>query len=115
MPTTPPLAGPRVQLRPFETADLAALLRIRAEPGVQRWWGAPRSDDFDAIEDGDLLVIAVDGELAGSLQYRRRPNRSTAMRRSTSTWAPRGRGGASGVRRSRCSSATSSRRAATTA
>ena len=38
-------------------------------PAVRRWWGAPSADDFDPPEDGALLVIEVDGAIAGSIQY----------------------------------------------
>ncbi len=66
---TPPLEGPRLRLRTAETSDLAALAAVRAEPAVQEWWGKPGPDDFDPPEDGALLVIEVDGAVAGSIQY----------------------------------------------
>ena len=66
---TPPLEGPRVRLRSAVAEDLAALAHVRAEPAVRRWWGEPSADDFDAPEDGALLVIEVDGAIAGSIQY----------------------------------------------
>jgi aminoglycoside 6'-N-acetyltransferase len=68
-PVTPPLQGPRLRLRSAQSADLPALAVIRAEPEVQRWWGAPSADDFDGSEHGDLLAIEVDGTIAGSIQY----------------------------------------------
>ena len=35
-----------------------------------RWWGEPQPGDFDAPGDeGDLLVIEVDGAVAGAIQY----------------------------------------------
>jgi aminoglycoside 6'-N-acetyltransferase len=70
MADTPVLQGPRVRLRRVEAADLPALVTIRAEPGVQRWWGEPEDDDFEPFGDeGDQLVIEVDGAVAGLLQY----------------------------------------------
>jgi aminoglycoside 6'-N-acetyltransferase len=69
MERTPDLQGPRVRLRPAVTADRLALEAIRAEPGVLRWWGEPLAGDFDVPEDGDLLVIEVDGAVAGAIQF----------------------------------------------
>jgi aminoglycoside 6'-N-acetyltransferase len=66
---TPHLHGPRVLLRPFAPADRDALVRIREEPSVRRWWGAVRVDDFDLPDEGDLLAIEVDGEVAGAIQF----------------------------------------------
>lgn len=71
---TPVLEGSRLRLRTAEAADLAALAAVRAEPAVQRWWGAPSEDDFDAPEHGALLVIEVHGEVAGSIQYDEEPD-----------------------------------------
>jgi aminoglycoside 6'-N-acetyltransferase len=66
---TPPLEGPGLRLRSAEANDLPALAAIRAEPAVQEWWGKPSPDDFDPPEDGALLVVEVDGSIAGSIQY----------------------------------------------
>jgi aminoglycoside 6'-N-acetyltransferase len=66
---TPPLEGLRAIVRSVADADLAALAEVRADEDVCRWWGAPSADDFDAPEDGALLVIEVDGAIAGSIQY----------------------------------------------
>jgi aminoglycoside 6'-N-acetyltransferase len=66
---TPTLVGERLCLRSAGAADLAALAAIRGEPAVREWWGEPGADDFDLPEDGDLLVIEVDGAIAGSIQY----------------------------------------------
>lgn len=69
MSLTPTLSGTRLRLRRTEAADVEALLGIRAEAEVRRWWGEPRPDDFAPPEEGDLLVIEVDGIVAGAIQY----------------------------------------------
>jgi aminoglycoside 6'-N-acetyltransferase len=65
----PTLHGTRLRLRPLRSTDLKALAAIRAEPGVRRWWGEPQPGDFEPPADGDLLVIEVDGSVAGAIQY----------------------------------------------
>jgi aminoglycoside 6'-N-acetyltransferase len=65
----PPLEGRRVLLRSAADGDLAALAEVRDDEDVRRWWGAPSADDFDPPEDGALLVIEVDGAIAGSIRY----------------------------------------------
>jgi aminoglycoside 6'-N-acetyltransferase len=60
---------PRVRLRPRTTGDLDALAAILAEPSVRRWWGAIRPGDLDPPDDGDLLVVDVEGTVAGLIQY----------------------------------------------
>jgi aminoglycoside 6'-N-acetyltransferase len=75
VPVTPTLDGPRLRLRRIATADVSALLAIRAEPDVLRWWGEPRPGDFAVPDDeGDLLVIEVDGAAAGAIQYFEEPD-----------------------------------------
>jgi aminoglycoside 6'-N-acetyltransferase len=70
MPQTPILQGPRVRLRVAGRDDQEALLAIRTEPDVVRWWGALEPDDLEPVEaDGDLLAIEVDGAIAGAIQY----------------------------------------------
>ena len=69
MTGTPTLHGTRLRLRRLEPADLPALEAIRAEPGVRRWWGESQPGDFEPPADGDLLVIEVDGSVAGAIQY----------------------------------------------
>jgi aminoglycoside 6'-N-acetyltransferase len=59
-----------MNLRPLEPADAEPLRRIRATPEVARWWddpeeGWPLTDDPEATR----LVIEVDGEMAGFVQY----------------------------------------------
>jgi aminoglycoside 6'-N-acetyltransferase len=71
--TRPRLVGDRVTLRPGGPADVAALLRIRLEPSVHRWWRDPSEPDIaDSLHsktDDCLLVIEVDGGVAGGIQY----------------------------------------------
>jgi len=70
----PMLTGRRVRLRPGGPRDVPTLRAILAEPSVSRWWGEP--DPVTAIEadlrGGDysvLLVMEVDGQVAGGIQY----------------------------------------------
>lgn len=70
----PRLTGERLTVRPGTAGDVAALLRIRAEPSVMRWWRAPDPPEVTAAElagadDVRLLVIEVDGAVAGGIQY----------------------------------------------
>jgi aminoglycoside 6'-N-acetyltransferase len=70
----PTLVGERVTVRPGGTEDVDALLMIRAEPSVARWWGDPDPrDDTEAelrgTSDVVLLVIEVAAEVAGGIQY----------------------------------------------
>ena len=73
--STPPLLpGPRLRLRPGVPADAALLHQIRNQPSVSRWWGRADPEDEIAAElrgesEEVLLVIEVDGEVAGSIQY----------------------------------------------
>jgi aminoglycoside 6'-N-acetyltransferase len=69
MSARPTLRGARLRLRPLEPADLPALAAIRAETAVQAWWGEPQPGDLEPPPDGDLLVIEVDGRVAGAIQY----------------------------------------------
>jgi len=57
-------------VRPAEEADVDALLAIRREPGVARWWFEPESREA-ILGDGDSveLVIEQDGAVAGLVQY----------------------------------------------
>ena len=60
----------RIVLRPVEARDAAELRRIHALPEVARWWDQP-GDDFPFGDDTDStrLVIEVDGEAAGLIQF----------------------------------------------
>jgi aminoglycoside 6'-N-acetyltransferase len=71
-PEIPVLRGERVVLRPVGDDDLAALAAMLAEPDVARWfgrWDAARvqRDLLAEQEDETVLVIEVEGELAGML------------------------------------------------
>jgi aminoglycoside 6'-N-acetyltransferase len=70
----PVLTGRRVRLRPGGPRDAPTLRTILAEPSVSRWWGEP--DPVTAIEadlrggaSAVLLVMEVDGQVAGGIQY----------------------------------------------
>ena len=68
------LAGPRVVLRPGGAGDVPALRAIRSEPAVARWWGTAPGDEqllAEVVGESDevFLVVDVDGEVAGGIQY----------------------------------------------
>jgi aminoglycoside 6'-N-acetyltransferase len=57
-------------LRPLDARDAAELRRIRATPGVERWWFA-LEDEFPLTDEPDVtrLTIEVDGAVAGMIQF----------------------------------------------
>ena len=68
------LVGRRVTLRPGGPEDVPLLRAILTEPSVSRWWGEP--DPLASIEadlrggdDTVLLVVEIDGQVAGGVQY----------------------------------------------
>ncbi len=70
----PELAGRRARLRPGRPEDAGRLREILAEPSVSEWWGEP--DPIADIENAllgagpeVLLVVEVDGQVAGGIQY----------------------------------------------
>jgi aminoglycoside 6'-N-acetyltransferase len=68
--TTTELRGEQVILRPVgdRAGDLAALVTIRSEPEVARWWGAvDESDMAEAFPRG--WVIEVDGTISGWIEW----------------------------------------------
>jgi aminoglycoside 6'-N-acetyltransferase len=70
----PTLVGSRVIVRPGTKVDVAALRTIRSEPGVSVWWGEPDSPEeveehLLGSSDSVELVIEVEGEVAGGIQY----------------------------------------------
>lgn len=63
------LRGERVELRPIQWDDGAALRAIHLKPGVAKWWG--RMDDdfpFDEPESTRFTLLA-DGEVVGLIQF----------------------------------------------
>jgi len=70
----PTLTGERVTLRPGHAEDASTLQAILAEPSVARWWGQPETHEeilatLRGEDDSVVLVIEVDGEVAGAIQY----------------------------------------------
>lgn len=70
----PVLRGPRVTIRPGGPDDGARLHAVLSEPSVTQWWGEPEpaaqvAADLDGDGDTALLVIEVDGQVAGGIQY----------------------------------------------
>jgi aminoglycoside 6'-N-acetyltransferase len=63
-----------VTLRPGILEEVPVLRQILAEPSVAHWWGDPESGEAiseNLLGKGDaiLLVIEVDGTVAGGIQY----------------------------------------------
>jgi aminoglycoside 6'-N-acetyltransferase len=60
-------------LRRLTAADLAPLLAVLQEPTVARWWGhydlARVEQEFPEDDDTVVLMIHVEGEVAGFIQY----------------------------------------------
>jgi aminoglycoside 6'-N-acetyltransferase len=72
--TRPRLAGKLATVRPGRVGDVDLLCAILAEPSVTRWWGEPEAADEVAGKlfgdsDAVLLVIEVDGAVAGGIEY----------------------------------------------
>ena len=70
----PVIEGRRVKLRPGGPRDAQGLREVLAEPSVSRWWGDPDpvasiEADLRGGDDTVLLVIEVDGQVAGGIQY----------------------------------------------
>jgi aminoglycoside 6'-N-acetyltransferase len=70
----PTLAGDGVTLRPGDRRDAKRLHEIMAEPSVARWWGEPDpaaviEEELQGGGDSVLLVVEVDGQVAGGIQY----------------------------------------------
>jgi aminoglycoside 6'-N-acetyltransferase len=64
------LTGPRVTLRSATPEDASHLLPIRDEPAVASWWGPLEPGEMDEfVRDERTLVIEVDGEVIGAVQY----------------------------------------------
>src|SRR6266536_5862399 len=77
--TMPDVARPRLvgtlsTVRPGRPEEVEALRAILAEPSVAHWWGTPEPSAEVATKllgDADtvLLVIEVDGAVAGGIEY----------------------------------------------
>jgi aminoglycoside 6'-N-acetyltransferase len=67
------LHGPRVVLRPLETADAEPIAGLLAEPEVERWWGVHDVERVrrDLIDDPEVTSFAIEleGELIGLVSY----------------------------------------------
>lgn len=88
----PPLATPRLQLRPWRPADAAALVGAWADPEVARWTGVPAVADLAAaarwiagtaaLRDAGAsidLVIEVGGAVAGEVGAVAVPDHAAAV------------------------------------
>ncbi|HJY72586.1 MAG TPA: hypothetical protein VJ347_12460, partial [Streptosporangiaceae bacterium] len=70
----PVLVGRHVRIRPGHPDDAPRLQAILAEPSVSRWWGEPASvaaieTDLRGADSAVLLVMEIDGQVAGGIQY----------------------------------------------
>ncbi len=79
----PTLVGQVVTVRPGTLNDVGPLLDVRSQESVTRWWGPPdppaeliRELIGEDPQEGDavLLVLEVDGEVAGGVQYSEEPD-----------------------------------------
>ena len=67
------LRGPRLVVRSLREPDVARLAEIAAEPEIWQRWGEVSEADLRAKLAGDrdvtALVVELDGEIAGLIQY----------------------------------------------
>jgi aminoglycoside 6'-N-acetyltransferase len=57
-------------LRRTTSDDVEALLAIREEPEVSRWWGILEPGELEGfVAEDTALAIEVDGEVIGAIQY----------------------------------------------
>ena len=67
------LRGPRLVVRSMQQPDVARLAEIAAEPEIWRRWGEVSEADLRAklagSDDVTALVVELDGEVAGLIQY----------------------------------------------
>jgi aminoglycoside 6'-N-acetyltransferase len=67
------LRGPRLVVRSLEEPDVARLAEIAAEPEIwQRWGEVSEADLREKLAEPDdvtALVVELDGEVAGLIQY----------------------------------------------
>jgi aminoglycoside 6'-N-acetyltransferase len=67
----PELAGGGLRLRPYDRADLPALVRLVNDPAVAAWWGSyDEAALHDELTDDSMTVwtIEIDGSPAGVVQ-----------------------------------------------
>jgi aminoglycoside 6'-N-acetyltransferase len=75
-PVLQELGGEALRLRPYDRADLPALLRLVTDPAVAAWWGTYDEGSLhDELTDERLMVwtIVVDGSPAGVVQALEEP------------------------------------------
>lgn len=63
-----PLVGERLTLRAMSASDRVALQELRRAPEIARWWGAGPAGWPHAEAGQELLVIEVDGRVAGHIE-----------------------------------------------
>jgi aminoglycoside 6'-N-acetyltransferase len=67
------LRGPRLVVRPMQEPDVARLAEIAAEREIWQRWGelseADLRQELAGEEDVTALVVELDGEVAGLIQY----------------------------------------------
>jgi aminoglycoside 6'-N-acetyltransferase len=67
------LRGPRLVVRSMQEPDVARLAGIAAEPEIWQRWGEVSAADLReklaGLDDVTALVVEVDGEVAGLIQY----------------------------------------------
>jgi aminoglycoside 6'-N-acetyltransferase len=67
------LRGPRLVVRSMQEPDVARLAEIAAEPEIWQRWGEVSEADLRAKlagpDDVTALVVELDGEVAGLIQY----------------------------------------------
>ena len=63
------MRGPRVRLAPLAPEHHERLLALRGDPGVLRWWQAPRGDFLADERDVHKLAVLLDDEVIGFVQW----------------------------------------------
>ena len=67
------LRGPRLVVRSMQDTDVARLAEIAAEPEIWQRWGEVSAADLReklaGLDDVAALVVELDGEVAGLIQY----------------------------------------------
>ena len=69
-----PLTAGAITLRALADGDEPELLRIHGAPAVSRWWGPPEEGfPWSDEPESTRFVIAVDGAVAGLIQFYEEP------------------------------------------